>query len=111
MVVAWAVAIFAVSATPGSQLPGGFAFQGHFIGYATFAALLFGALRLDHPDAASAVLSVVIASAYGVTDEIHQAFVPMRTPDVLDWAMDTVGAIAGATLSVLVVRLRAMLSQ
>lgn len=40
--------------------------------------------------------SVILASLWGVTDEIHQAFVPGRVPDPLDWWHDTVGAAAGA---------------
>ena len=36
---------------------------------------------------------------YGVTDEFHQHFVPMRTPDVADWGMDTIGATTGALIS------------
>lgn len=31
-------------------------------------------------------------SFYGVTDEWHQSFVIGRTPDVLDWLADTIGA-------------------
>ncbi len=42
------------------------------------------------------VLAVVLTSAYGVTDEYHQAFVPMRTSDVHDWFADSLGASVGA---------------
>jgi VanZ family protein len=38
----------------------------------------------------------VLASAYGITDELHQAFVPLRMPDPMDWLVDTVGAAVGA---------------
>jgi VanZ family protein len=34
----------------------------------------------------------VIATLYGVSDEIHQAFVPLRTPDVRDVIADATGA-------------------
>ena len=43
---------------------------------------------------ASATLAAawVIATLYGVSDEIHQAFVPLRTPDVRDVIADATGA-------------------
>ncbi|MDR3115247.1 MAG: VanZ family protein [Treponema sp.] len=39
-----------------------------------------------------------IAAAYGISDEIHQAFVPGRDCNVWDWLADTLGAIIGAGL-------------
>lgn len=37
-------------------------------------------------------LAVLLASLYGVSDEVHQAYVPGRSADPLDWVADTVGA-------------------
>ena len=37
---------------------------------------------------------VLFALAYGISDEIHQVFVPGRSPDVADVVADTGGAIA-----------------
>ena len=39
-----------------------------------------------------AVVSVLFASLYGVSDEFHQSFVDGRNADVWDWLADTVGA-------------------
>lgn len=39
-----------------------------------------------------------IASAYGISDELHQSFVPGRDCNVWDWLADTLGAIIGAGL-------------
>ncbi|HOX28610.1 MAG TPA: VanZ family protein, partial [bacterium] len=36
--------------------------------------------------------SVLFAAIYGVTDEIHQAFVPGRQCDIRDWAVDASAA-------------------
>ncbi len=36
-----------------------------------------------------------IASFYGMTDEIHQYFVPGRSVEILDWLADTVGGGLG----------------
>lgn len=35
---------------------------------------------------------VLFASFYGVTDEVHQYFIPLRTPDVFDLVADFAGA-------------------
>jgi len=40
-------------------------------------------------------LALAICVAYGVTDEIHQLFVPGRAFQVSDLAMDTAGSITG----------------
>lgn len=47
-----------------------------------------------------------IASAYGIIDEIHQSFVPGRDCNVWDWLADTIGAILGAALMLLMNRRR-----
>lgn len=42
------------------------------------------------------VMSAVLTSAYAITDEFHQLFVPGRSCQISDWAIDTCGAIAGS---------------
>lgn len=42
------------------------------------------------------LLGIVLAFAYGASDEIHQWFVPERATDVLDLLADTVGGAVGA---------------
>jgi VanZ family protein len=42
------------------------------------------------------LLTIVCATAYGVSDEFHQRFVPGRTADVRDVAADAIGASAAA---------------
>jgi VanZ family protein len=39
---------------------------------------------------------VLAASAYAVTDELHQTAVEGRHGTALDWAIDTAGALAAA---------------
>ena len=43
-----------------------------------------------------ALVATVVSGLYGVSDEIHQHFVPPREADVLDVVADTVGAAAAA---------------
>jgi VanZ family protein len=40
----------------------------------------------------AALAALLVASAYAVTDEVHQSFVEGRSGTVLDWAIDTAGA-------------------
>jgi VanZ family protein len=71
----------------------------HVIEYAVLAVLCYRAFRrAAGPSAAeyAVVLAIAMASVYGATDEVHQAFVPFRTATWLDWAADTAGGIIGA---------------
>ena len=94
--VAWMVVIFALSSRPGSAVPGRFGSLGHFVLYSILGALYLLALPRLQPWWRAALLAVLLASAYGVTDEFHQSFVPDRTPDVVDWLVDTVAAATAA---------------
>jgi len=96
--------IFAFSSTPGSALPGGYSVQAHLIEYAILAVALYAALRVDLPPARAAVLAIALASAYGISDEWHQSFVPLRTPDPMDWLLDTTGATVGVLAALAVER-------
>ncbi len=65
------------------------------IAYGLFGLLWYRAFRFCSGNWAAprAVLLAVLASMlYGVTDELHQLFVPLREPDPWDVAADTVGA-------------------
>jgi VanZ family protein len=44
----------------------------------------------------AALIGIAITSGYGITDEIHQGFVPMRTRELADWYADTAGGAIGA---------------
>ena len=94
--IAWAAAIYFLSSRP--RLPGpalpGFDKVAHFAAYALLAWLLIFATERSRLPLA---LAVVLALLYGATDEIHQMFVPGRSPDVLDWFADAAG-VAAATL-------------
>jgi len=38
------------------------------------------------------LVTIAFCSLYGITDEFHQSLVPGRSPDMLDWLADTLGA-------------------
>ena len=71
----------------------------HAVEYAGLAVLCYRAFRwAAGPSVArqAFVLAIVTASIYGVTDEVHQFFVPFRESSWLDWLADTAGATVGA---------------
>jgi len=55
-------------------------------------------LRLKNNIKMLMLLSVVSASLYGISDEIHQSFVPFRQAEVADVIADTIGAFSGVYL-------------
>lgn len=77
---------------------------GHFSEYFVFGASLLNALRWHLPAKNALFAAPLIASLYGVTDEIHQIFVPTRSCDPADWTVDTVAAIVGAILAYAVIK-------
>lgn len=97
-VLLWAAVIFGFSSIPGSNVPGRFGSAAHFIEYAILGALILNALSRQTDWRLAVAKATVLASIYAITDELHQYFVPMRTPDPADWALDTLGALAGALL-------------
>ncbi len=67
----------------------------HFIEYGVFALTLLWAVTQGLKRRITlnrAVLCFFISSAYSATDEIHQSFVPHRTPSWSDIFADALGA-------------------
>ena len=60
----------------------------HFAVYGLLATLV---VRLGRTRR-SAWISLVVVSAYGITDEWHQSFTPGRSVEIADWVADTAGA-------------------
>ena len=61
-------------------------------------------MRFSVPLPRAIFFALILGSAYGVTDEIHQLFVPDRSCDPLDWLVDTVAVFFGASLFSLIKR-------
>ena len=73
----------------------------HFIAYALLGALFlraFNITRIKHHLKLIIILSIILSSLYGISDEIHQSFVPFRTADAMDALADILGSIAGVYL-------------
>lgn len=102
--VLYAAAIFLFSAMPRPpRVPGGLSDKwSHGLAYAGLTVLLIRALAGGAWRGVTArvcVAAAVIAALYGVTDELHQLFVPGRQADVLDVAADSIGATIAAVLA------------
>ncbi|MDP1767863.1 MAG: VanZ family protein [Nitrospirota bacterium] len=70
----------------------------HAVEYGILAVLCYRAFRWAAGPALArqaVVLAIVTASVYGITDEVHQAFVPLRESSWQDWLADTIGAVIG----------------
>lgn len=96
---AWAALIFGLSSRSDVPEPGAWWIPPHadkVVHALLFAVLAWAialALRCSRFSWKSAAfIAWISASAYGATDEWHQRSVPGRSPDVLDWVADTVGA-------------------
>ena len=84
--------IFLISATPGKTINAAglgkesIHLDGHF--------LLFFVLCLTYFKATKNIsVSVLLSALYGVTDELHQLFVPMRQCSPVDMSVDALGAL------------------
>jgi VanZ family protein len=71
----------------------------HAVEYGILSLLCYRAFRWAAGPAVArqaVVLAIVTASVYGITDEVHQFFVPFRESSWQDWLADTIGAAIGA---------------
>jgi len=89
-----AALIFFASSRPTLPVPlgGGTDKLAHFGAYAVLG------LALGHARAVfgfSPAVATLIGGLYALSDEVHQSFVPGRSPDFADWVADALGILAG----------------
>lgn len=95
----WMLLIFALSSIPNeiqqpSRLPIDKA--AHLVEFGVLGFLLTWMASGRTPARAAAVAGIALTTLYGVTDELHQAFVPGRDPALDDLIADFAGAVLGA---------------
>ena len=103
-VLAWAGWIFYLSSLTDPPVPSWILPEGsdkvlHGWEYGLLGLLCYRAFRHAAGSWAAARalgLAIVSATLYGLSDELHQAFVPERTADLFDLLADGIGAAAGA---------------
>ena len=94
-VVLYMAAIAALSHQPSLRPPAGTSDWIWHVGeYAVLSALLLRALaaRTGRVGTGVAAAAMIISVAYGITDEVHQSFVPGRTASAKDVLADAAGA-------------------
>jgi VanZ family protein len=76
------------------------------LGYLPLGALLFVAQARTGRTAWRALLfAVLVPAALSYATEVTQQFIPRRVPSLVDWALNSAGAAAGAALAALLLRL------
>lgn len=99
--VAYCLLIYIQSSYPSPESLPGFIMADkllHFGAYGIMGILFYRAyatLRIGERLFWLVVLSIASASLYGISDEIHQSFVPYREASALDVVADVVGAGCG----------------
>ena len=74
----------------------------HLVEFAVLGFLLIRAFtHSDNPDLNkyALLLTIIVAVLFGLTDELHQLFVPMRCGDVYDLIFDGLGAVMGGCMA------------
>lgn len=103
--LAWAAVLFGLSSIPGNAFPEVPGAQTdklvHGVLYLVLGALLVRALRVTTALGGGRLVALgcVLATGYGVTDELHQLFTPRRSCDWHDVLADAVGGLLGAVLA------------
>lgn len=75
----------------------------HASEYCVLAILTAGAVGTACLTEKQALISWGVATAYAATDEFHQLFVPGRSGQVTDVCIDSIGALIGVLIVVLVI--------
>jgi len=73
----------------------------HVAEYAVLGGLCYRAFRWGTTgswQSWAVPLAVLVAALYGLSDEVHQSFVPFRESSGLDWLADSIGATLGAAI-------------
>lgn len=98
-VAVYMLVIFVLSSRADVPLPRGMTDkQGHSLGYLGLGVAVTRACAggLGAPVSLfQGLAAVALTTAYGISDEWHQSFVPGRTADVADLRADATGAILG----------------
>lgn len=74
----------------------------HYVAYFILGLTVAIALGKRSATWRGCLTNIIVCVLYGFTDEWHQSYVPMRSPDSLDLLHDGIGAAAASVLVLLV---------
>ena len=103
LAVYWIV-LFIATSIPSEYVPSiGVADKfNHFFAYLVLSVLLYLTLYFQKKylilKKYPGFFSLIIASLYGIFDELHQMLIPGRSAELLDWIADFVGIIIGVLI-------------
>lgn len=78
----------------------------HAIEYSMLGILLSFGFRRNFDLKYILILVLIVGSLYGISDEIHQSFVPERVFSFVDMTADAFGSFVGCLIYILFVRFR-----
>ncbi len=73
----------------------------HFVVYGILGILFFRAystLRIKNNVNLTIIISILSSGLYGISDELHQYFVPYREAELMDALANLLGSIGGVTV-------------
>jgi VanZ family protein len=80
----------------------------HFMEYGVLSVLFFISLRKSAPGyniKAAAVVAIIFSGFYGISDEVHQYFVPGRESSIGDVTANFIGAVVFQSIHILKLKL------
>ena len=110
----WAILIYVASSIPSTKLPK-FIFHIndkliHVSIFFVLGLLFYNAMQPRSKPAGfqwnRLLISVIAVIVYGISDELHQGFVPGRTVDIIDATADSIGGILAAIVIYTSVKMR-----
>jgi VanZ family protein len=102
--IIYCLAIYIQSSRPGPQHLPELRFLDKFLHFGAYGLLgvffyrAYETLALKNFKKLLILISIGSATLYGISDEIHQYFVPSRQSDVMDVIANTIGSICGVCL-------------
>lgn len=101
--IGWMIVIFYFSSRTGNEIRNLFYFipnlnWGHLVEYFILGLLVNFALSKTTRLQRLYLMTVLLCTVYGATDEFHQYFVPGRTPDIVDLTNDAIGSVLAVAL-------------
>jgi VanZ family protein len=106
MLVVYWIMLFVGTTIPAQSIPSlgiGGDKAVHFFAYLILSVLLYLSFIFQEKSSFiqrnAILLTLAVATCYGVLDELHQMLVPGRSAELLDWIADALGATCGVLIT------------